>query len=103
MIFIEIPFWIKWLLFIGMIFYFIYNARNPIMAFCALENNHWQLLLHNGAQLTAELLDSSVITRYVMILNFRHTHHRKKYSLCVFPDSLPSSDLRRLRSSISMR
>ncbi|WP_423062864.1 protein YgfX [Candidiatus Paracoxiella cheracis] len=81
-----------------------HEHRDTLVAEFSQENSHqWRLVLKDGVSTIAVLEDNSLVTRYLMILNFRCRETHKKYSLCLFPDSFPSKDLQRLRSNIIKR
>ena len=99
----TMPMWVKLLLSVSVAIYCFYHARNPIAEFSQENSHQWRLVLKDGVSTIAVLEGNSLVTRYLMILNFRCRETHKKYSLCLFPDSFPSKDLQRLRSNIIKR
>lgn len=60
------------------------------------EQEGWSFQIGAGPRINAELLASSVATRWITILHFRTTESRSQ-SFLIPPDSVDSEDYRRLR------
>lgn len=91
---------LKLCLFVVMVFCCFYRRRSGIAEFSQHTKQAWQVVLHNRVTAICVLQENSLVTHHLMILNFICEKTHKKYSICLFPDSLSLSDLRQLRSFI---
>lgn len=79
--------------------YVLYRHRKSIILFYG-QNNQWQIQTKNGAVYTAELNADSIITRYLIGLNFQLQSQKKIYSVWILPDSLGMQEFWYLRRQI---
>lgn len=84
------------LLLLFAVYYFRYLQRFDRLVW--MQGNHW-LLLRGGTQLEARLLDDSIRTSWLVILNFRIVSALRPslVSVVIWPDSLPAEMFRRLK------
>ncbi len=57
----------------------------------------WTLITLQHTQHPAKLLPNSTVFTWLLVLNFRCTHTKKKKSVLIFTDSLPPTLFRQLR------
>lgn len=66
------------------------------------ENNEWVLKTHQGEEHAAKLEGNSLITPFLIILNFKRTD-KKRISVLIFKDSLSKEIFRELRVLLRFR
>ena len=77
--------------------YVLKSTKRSIVAITCENNQKWRLLFADGRSNIANLLDSSLVTRHLVILNFKVPGFLFKYSSPLFSDSESSENLRKLR------
>lgn len=71
--------------------------KNAIVTINYHRDGEWQLQNRRGVYANAILCGDSVVTRWLIILNFKVVATRKIVSVIIFPDSVDTDTLRRLR------
>lgn len=56
----------------------------------------WLLARRNGEIVSAQLKGSSVVTRYITILNFGYVNSKRRFSLVLLPPNLGQENFRKL-------
>lgn len=77
--------------------YALLTHKRAVVYFWREMKGGWQLVDKTGKSERVELLENSVKTVFVTLLNFRSIKTRKKYTVIVMLDSLPKNIFRRLR------
>jgi hypothetical protein len=104
-LFLAIPNLIKILLVLFCILSFSYwfrqqvilKNKNSIVKLWQERDGEWSLLNYAGQTLRAQLRGDSVVTRYWVLLNFNLIEKRKRISVMLCPDALPTNTFRQLR------
>lgn len=77
--------------------YCLHKTSRSIDKISYAGNQIWNLHLSNGETILARLKNNSLITRYLMILNFKVEKRWRTFSLPLFPDSANTQKLKELR------
>lgn len=100
--YVPINFYIQGIVSIVLIISCIINAKRylflSIIIRCHQKN--WYFQSHVGHDFSALVLPSSVVTRYLIILNCRTVSTAKRFTLLLLPDSLSANELRQLRTQL---
>lgn len=97
-----------WFLFIfflvgALISFFYYLWRDEkIITLQHDKKTEWILQLSDDSMERAELLPSSVMMRYFLVLHFKCTYSLEKKSLILFSDSFSDNDFKSLRRCVKM-
>jgi hypothetical protein len=102
--FVALPWWIA----LGINLLLAWHAYYLIQRYALLnlpnsigkvmwQDGHWQLTTRQNKAYYASLLDDSISTPFLILLNFRELDTRKKHAVIIFPDSLAQNTLRELR------
>ncbi len=108
--FFELPMWlslpIKLAVVIGFIFhlrtYLFRNSAKAITEMIWFEADDWQLLDAYRQQHQVKLLGNSLISPWLLVLNFRAESDGKKWSVVLMPDSVDSTTFRRLNAKLRL-
>ena len=92
-IFVDVVFLLSMIL---SFLYFVFRP-NEIRSLRYVKKAEWILLLHSREIVFAELLGSSVLMRYVVVLHFRFTNTQQKKRMILFCDHFSEIDYRSLR------
>lgn len=103
-LFLDIFLWIKLGFVAVIIINFIYTLyrnvlqhKKSIVKVWQVTSGEWQLVTHKGELLKAHLRGDSVVTRYLIILNFSLQGTWRRKTLLLFPDMFDRQTFRRLR------
>lgn len=80
--------------------YLLFLIPSAITQLWHQTDGSWLLLLKNGQLISTHLQGDSLITRVVIILNFKAIGRYKFYNVLVWPDSLAEATFRRLQVSL---
>lgn len=80
----------------GSFFYQIRNAA-AIIQLQTLSDGNWELTNRSGETIAARLLGDSLVTAYLVVLNFQSLSQKQRLSIVIFPDRLNPTDFRRLQ------
>ena len=83
-------------------FSYYYCRNEKIIALQHDKKTQWMLELFDGETERAELLSSSVMMRYFLVLHFKLTNSSKKKTLLLFSDSFSKIDFQALRRCVKM-
>lgn len=86
--------------FVYVLYFHVLRKLKISISEIVFENKKWYLKLVNGEILSANLLNSSIVTRYLVILNFEVSCKWRKFSLPLFLDSESPPILKKLRSKL---
>ncbi len=93
--------WIKLILCLGVIFHGYYLCRYKILkqkiTTCYLVDDQWILKDQRGKEHIAQLLGNSIVTTFMIILNFKRIENKKCESMVLYRDTLPKTQFRQLR------
>ena len=98
---LSLVMWVKGLLALFILAHGVFSLcyRRGVTSFY-YDNGQWRLFDRAAGKIRLLLQPSSVVTRYVMLLNFRCQKTTLRRTILLFPDSLPSDQLRYLRSQL---
>ncbi len=65
-------------------------------------DKEWILTLHNSEIVRAELLPSSVMMRYFLVLHFKYEHAPHSKNILLFSDQFSRTDFQALRRCVKM-
>lgn len=82
--------------------YYYFFDYPEIVSLTFLKETEWNVQLLNAGVEHAQLLGSSVMFRYMMILHFQLFSSRKKKSIVLFCDSFSKRDYQALRRCVKI-
>jgi hypothetical protein len=108
-LFLVIFWWAKLLLLLFCVASLIYwlhyqvllKSKNSIIKLWQHSDGEWSLLNRAGQTLRAQLRGDSVVTRYWVLLNFNLVEKRKRTSVMLCADAVPTDTFRQLRVWLS--
>ena len=82
--------------------YLFRNSQKAVKEMLWLEGMDWQLENSRGQLQRVKLLANSVVSPWLIVLNFQAEQGRRKWPVVLMPDSVDSTTYRRLSAKLRM-
>lgn len=81
--------------------YHVYRSTPQSITKLVWRNSgDWRLVTHSGDVLEADLLPTTFVHPFLVVLNFRVSNRLRRLSVVLFPDAIATPQFRRLRAHL---